>query len=155
MSNFTDVALLNDLIGNQEGDLKDPDWDALYSQFLLIKEEFEELGRAVDEHDITELRDAVCDILVTTYGMAHRAGADADMDMAEVNRSNMSKFCRDHSELRATLNQYRGMGLKTNSRKQNTIVAVISATDQYDNTGKFYPKGKLLKSINFRVPHFR
>ena len=98
MSNFQDVTKLNTLIGNIKGDLSAPDWVALERQYELIKEEFEELGRAIQERDVTELRDGTADVLVTTYGLAHRAGFDADDDMSEVHRSNMSKFCTDRLE---------------------------------------------------------
>lgn len=155
MSNFTDVARLNELIGNPEGNLESIDWAALESQWALIEEEFAETRRAIQEHNVTELRDGVCDMLVTTYGLAHRAGIDADMDMAEVNRSNMSKFCRDAPELQATMAKYKGLGIHPTIRKHQGIIAVISTKDQTDIHGKFYPKGKLLKSIKFREPQFR
>lgn len=154
MSNFLDVTELNNCIGNPKGDMDNLDWDALGSQLALIKEEFEELIDAVTQHNITEVRDATADILVTTYGMAHRAGFDADQDMQVVHQSNMSKFCITRDEAAETAMAYEKLGLNVTFRYlKNGSTAVISAKDQSVN-GKFYPKGKLLKSINFKEPIF-
>ena len=152
MSNFLDVTELNNCIGNPKGDMSNLDWDALESQLALIKEEFEELMDAVAQRDLTEVRDATADILVTTYGMAHRAGFDADADMEEVHRSNMSKFCHSHDEAGKTALSYEQLGLNVTFRfLADKRIAVISAKAQTVND-KYYPKGKLLKSINFKEP---
>lgn len=45
-----------------------------------------------DGHDRTELLDALCDQIVTAVGVAHMFGLDIDGALAEVNRSNWSKF---------------------------------------------------------------
>ena len=152
MSNFLDVVELNDCIGNPKGNITNLDWTVLESQLALIKEEFEELMDAVRQRDITEVRDATADILVTTYGMAHRAGFDADADMAEVHRSNMSKFCHADHEACDTAVAYERLGINVIFRYlADKRIAVISAKAQTVNN-KFYPKGKLLKSINFKEP---
>lgn len=155
MSNFTDVAHLNDLIGNIKGDLTAPDWVAIERQFALIKEEFEELERAIQERNLTELRDGTADVLVTTYGLAHRAGFDADADMAEVHRSNMSKFCANIEEAIHTAVKYEKLGIRSNYKHHDTCIAVVSAANQIGTDSKSYPKGKLLKSVNFKEPVFK
>lgn len=156
MSNFQDVSKLNTYIGNPRGDLNAVDWELLARQYELIKEEFEELGRAIQERDITELRDGTADVLVTTYGLAHRAGFDADEDMAEVQRSNMSKFCSDRMEAVETAHKYEKLGVLCNYNQPSPgVIAVVSADDQTGFDGKAYPKGKLLKSVNFKEPNFQ
>ena len=45
------------------------------------------------------MRDAIADVLVTTYGMAHVLGIDADADMATVQASNLSKLCKPSRKL--------------------------------------------------------
>lgn len=153
MSNFTDVSELNHLIGNAQGNPSNPDWDALASQLELIKEEFQELIHAIEQHDFTEVRDAVADILVTTYGLAYRAGVNADADMDEVHASNMSKFCSTREEAIHTAHKYEKLGVMCSYRQPVPgITAVVSASDQTGKDGKFYPEGKLLKSINFKEP---
>ena len=154
MSNFTDVSELNHLIGNTQGNPADPDWGALASQLELIQEEFQELIHAIRTKDFTEVRDAVADVLVTTYGLAYRAGINADADMDEVHASNMSKFCTDRMEAVETAHKYEKIGVLCNYRSPaEGITAVVSASDQTGFDGKYYPAGKLLKSVNFREPN--
>ena len=45
-----------------------------------------------EEPDRTELLDALCDQIVTAVGVAHMFGLDIEGALAEVNRSNWSKF---------------------------------------------------------------
>ena len=44
----------------------------------LIKEELDELKKAVDDKDILEIADALTDILYVTYGAGHAFGIDLD-----------------------------------------------------------------------------
>lgn len=46
----------------------------------------------VMQPDRTELLDALCDQIVTAVGVAHMFGMDIEGALAEVNRSNWSKF---------------------------------------------------------------
>nr|WP_315984038.1 nucleoside triphosphate pyrophosphohydrolase family protein [Aliamphritea spongicola] len=55
---------------------------------------------------MSEVRDAIADVLVTTYGMAHVLGIDADQDMATVQASNLSKLCKTQEEVEQTLAYY-------------------------------------------------
>ena len=154
MSNFSNVSELNRLIGNTICDPVDPDWAALAAQLSLIQEEFQELVDAIQQCDFTEVRDAVADVLVTTYGLAYRAGIDADADMDEVHASNMSKFCKTREEAIHTAHKYEKLGVMCSYRQPATgITAVVSAQDQTGKDGKFYPAGKLLKSINVKEPN--
>lgn len=154
MSNFKDVTALNLLIGNPLGDVADLDWPKIKIQFDLIKEEFEELEQAVAAKDFTELRDGAADILVTTYGLVHMVGIDADSDMREVHSSNMSKFCTSREDALATAQKYEDIGLEVMFRYPNDeLIAVVSAKSQDDNSFKYYPKGKLLKSVSFIEPN--
>ncbi|WP_027854442.1 nucleoside triphosphate pyrophosphohydrolase family protein [Marinobacterium litorale] len=155
MSNFSDVSFLNTLIGNPQGNLEALDWVAVEAQLGLIEEEFNELKKAVQERNIEQVRDGASDVLVTTYGLQHRAGIDADADMAEVQASNLSKFCKSHSEAEQTAMAYEKLGLDVTFRTPTLdLITVISAKDQTGSDGKFYPKGKLLKSVNFKEPSF-
>ena len=58
----------------------------------LIKEELEELTKAIDEKDLLEVADALTDILYVTYGAGHAFGINLDMCFDEVQNSNMSKL---------------------------------------------------------------
>jgi len=61
----------------------------------LIKEELEELINAMNEQDLTEVADALTDILYVTYGAGHAFGIDLDKCFEEVQNSNMSKLGED------------------------------------------------------------
>jgi predicted HAD superfamily Cof-like phosphohydrolase len=54
---------------------------------------YKEAGRKANHHvDRLELLDACCDGIVTLVGVAHMFGFDLGRALAEVNRSNWSKF---------------------------------------------------------------
>ena len=58
----------------------------------LIKEELEELIKAMNNKDLLEVADALTDILYVTYGAGHAFGIDLDKCFEEVQNSNMSKL---------------------------------------------------------------
>ena len=61
----------------------------------LIKEELDELTNAMKEKDLTEVADALTDILYVTYGAGHAFGINLDKCFDEVQNSNMSKLGDD------------------------------------------------------------
>ncbi|WP_415881443.1 nucleoside triphosphate pyrophosphohydrolase family protein [Neptuniibacter sp. QD29_5] len=153
MSNFTDVSYLNTVFGNEQGNLENPNWEKAGKQLHLIKEELAELVEGLENKDTSEIRDAVADILVVTYGMAHIMGIDADKDMAAVQASNLSKLCKTQDEVDQTLAFYQ------NEKQLDVYVGgelpeayIKSSKDQEGSDGKFYPAHKFLKSINWHEP---
>ena len=58
----------------------------------LIKEELDELTKAMNNKDLLEVADALTDILYVTYGAGHAFGIDLDKCFEEVQNSNMSKL---------------------------------------------------------------
>lgn len=153
MSNFTDVSYLNSVFGNTQGELDNPNWAKAGKQLHLIQEELAELVEGIENHDISEVRDAIADVLVTTYGMAHILGIDADKDMAAVQASNLSKLCKTQDEINQTMAFYeKEKGLEMYSGGELPEAYVKSAKDQTGTDGKFYPAHKFLKSINWHEP---
>lgn len=77
---------------DQVGDFENPKtaWKELRKR--LIREEAEELCRAIDEDDLPEIADGCCDLVYVTVGTAITCGIDLEPQWAEVQRSNMSKF---------------------------------------------------------------
>lgn len=65
-----------------------------YLALDLIEEEIKELADAVKDQDKVEMLDAVCDILVTVFGLAAKAGINQYIPEAfrEVMNSNWSKL---------------------------------------------------------------
>lgn len=69
------------------------DTDTQDLALALIAEEFSELQEAVYNDDKVEILDAICDIMVTVWGLAAKAGLNPYVAEAfnEVMRSNWSK----------------------------------------------------------------
>ena len=61
----------------------------------LIEEELEELKQAINQKNLTEVADALTDILYVTYGACHAFGINLDKCFEEVQNSNMSKLGDD------------------------------------------------------------
>lgn len=173
---FQKIAFFNQLIGNDNAATT----AGLAAQFACVEEEFKELQaglvhycqgvESINKGDYTaeevfgvggfqegirELRDGIADVLVTVYGLAHRAGIDADHDLECVNKSNMSKFLttenQDAESMEITLRL--GIGTLTHETAPG-IFAVTSERDATGKDGKFYPKGKLLKPSTYKEPDF-
>lgn len=156
MSNFTDVAKLNTLWGNLKGDPLNPNWDKLKSQAKNILDEYNELmDDGIDPRNMTEVRDAICDILVFTYGLAHMAGINVDEDMLAVNLSNLSKFCKNPDELLKTIVHYQNLGVQVHAEGCYPEVVVRSSKEQTGNDGKLYQNNKILKCVNWQEPVFK
>ena len=64
-------------------------------RYELIEEELSELQAAIKDKDITEVADALTDILYVTYGAVHSFGINLDRCFEEVQNSNMSKLGDD------------------------------------------------------------
>ena len=58
----------------------------------LIEEELEELKQALKDKNLSEVADALTDILYVTYGAGHAFGLNLDISFDEVQKSNMSKL---------------------------------------------------------------
>ncbi|MGH1461210.1 MAG: nucleoside triphosphate pyrophosphohydrolase family protein [Neptuniibacter sp.] len=153
MTNFVNVSKLNTVFGNEQGDPNNPNWEKIQKQLHLIQEETAELSEGVDTKNWQEMRDAVSDILVVTYGMAHIMGIDVDADMAAVQDSNMSKLCTTPEEVETTLGFYeQEVGIQVYAEGHFPEVAIKSSQDQTGTDEKFYPKGKFLKNTNWHEP---
>ena len=115
----------------------------------LIAEEFKELQDAVRDQNMTEVRDALADILVVTYGMAYRLGIDADADYDLVHESNMSKFCISEEEAQQTVDKYKSEYASGNSPYDTP--SYRQATQNKDRWIVFNEStGKILKNINYK-----
>ena len=93
MSNFEKVKKFMQTFGQ---DIKNkpsfPSEKIVSLRSALIEEELSELKEAVKNKDISEVADALTDILYVTYGAGHAFGIDLDKCFEEVQNSNMSKL---------------------------------------------------------------
>jgi hypothetical protein len=152
---FEDVSSLNDAFGNPKGDPLNPKWDRLKSQAKNILDEYNELmDDGIGPKNMTEVRDAICDILVFTLGLGHMAGIDVEADMKVVDLSNRSKFCANDKELAATVDKYGKLGVEVYCEGEYPLMRVKSYKEQTGNDGKLYQANKMLKSVTFKEPVF-
>ena len=96
MTNFEKVKLFMQTYGQEvkaKANFSDEKTNKL--RVDLIKEELEELTKAMDEKDLLEVADALTDILYVTYGAGHAFGINLDMCFDEAQSSNMSKLGED------------------------------------------------------------
>lgn len=88
-------------------------------------------------------------------GFSRIAGIDVLIDQFSVFQSNLSKFDTDASVAQATFAKYQDAGVQVViepcEHEGVTYHVVKSKEDQVVN-GKDYPKGKFLKSVNFKEP---
>lgn len=107
----------------------------------LLQEELDELKAAIEDNDLVEVADALCDLqyvlsgAVLEFGLGNRF---AEL-FGEVQRSNMSKVCESREVAEATLKHY-----QENKNTEGYIV---------ERDGEFlvYRKSdnKVLKSVNY------
>lgn len=113
-SNFENVVALQQAFNIPHTSEASVDWALLDKQLKLITEEYEELrDKGLGAKDWKEVKDAIGDILVVTYGMAYRCNIDADKLMDNISASNFSKLCNNADEVTATVKYYADLGVLT------------------------------------------
>ncbi|ADR20362.1 SAM-dependent methyltransferase [Marivirga tractuosa] len=117
-----------------------PPKDRAELRLNLLKEELEELQEAVENQDLIEAADALCDLqyvlagAILEFGMGEKFAAL----FSEVQRSNMSKVCRSEEEAQATINHYASQNQDAYFEKKDDFYLVYRKADN-----------KTLKSINY------
>jgi predicted HAD superfamily Cof-like phosphohydrolase len=107
----------------------------------LLQEELNELQEAINNNDLIEIADALCDIQYVLSGAVLEFGiGDKFVELFnEVQRSNMSKACSSEEEAIDTLNHYKQKdGTEGYYKKVNDMYIVYRVGDN-----------KVLKSINY------
>lgn len=106
----------------------------------LIAEELKELEEAIDNKDIVEIADALCDIQYVLSGAVLEFGLGEKFKTLfdEVQRSNMSKACKTVEEAEATVQHYLKKGTESYFEKDGDFYLVFRKGDN-----------KTLKSINY------
>ena len=93
MSNFQNVKKFMQTFGQEVKERNEfPNEKTIQLRYELIKEELEELNKAIKDKDMKEVADALTDILYVTYGAGHAFGINLDKCFDEVQESNMSKL---------------------------------------------------------------
>jgi len=115
----------------------------------FIKEETDELAEAIENKDIVEVLDAICDLLYVAIGNATMVFGLKDKLMDafnEVQASNMSKVCQTIEEARETMRvrskEHGPCHMKYFQDKKYWIVYRIS-------------DDKVMKSVNYFAPNLK
>lgn len=106
----------------------------------LIAEELKELEEAINNQDIVEVADALCDIQYVLSGAILEFGlADKFKELFdEVQRSNMSKACKTIEDAEATVKHYNNKGVECYYEQEGDLYLVYRTEDR-----------KTLKSITY------
>ena len=100
MTNFEKVGVFMKTFNQDVKDSSSLSTDKINTlRISLINEELEELKLAISEKNLTEVADALTDILYVTYGAGHAFGINLDNCFEEVQKSNMSKLGDDGSPI--------------------------------------------------------
>lgn len=118
-----------------------PQKDRCALRINLLQEELDELKEAIEEKDLTEVADALCDLQYVLSGAILEFGLGDKFKalFEEVQRSNMSKVCEDFNTANETLAYY---------QKKDGTDGFVKETDAgflvYRSTDK-----KVLKSVKY------
>lgn len=107
----------------------------------LIAEELKELQEAIEDNDLVEIADALCDIQYVLSGAVLEFGLGDKFRTLfdEVQRSNMSKTCKTEAEAIATMEHYKAKdGVESYFKKSGDVYLVFRTEDN-----------KTLKSVNY------
>lgn len=106
----------------------------------LLKEELKELEEAVENNDLVEAADALCDLQYVLAGAILEFGMGEKFAelFAEVQRSNMSKVCRSEEEAQATIHHFASQNQDAYFERKDDFYLVYRKADN-----------KTLKSINY------
>lgn len=109
-------------------------------RIALIAEELKELQEAIENKDIVEIADALCDIQYVLSGAILEFGLKDKFNalFEEVQRSNMSKACKTEEEAKATQAHYLLKGVSSYYKEVDGLFLVFREGDN-----------KTLKSINY------
>jgi len=113
----------------------------------LISEELKELQEAIDNNDLVEVADALCDIQYVLSGAVLEFGLGDKFRTLfdEVQRSNMSKTCKSLDEAEATQKHYKeNRGTDSYIKKEGDVWLVYRTEDD-----------KTLKSIKYSPADLR
>lgn len=114
----------------------------------LLQEELDELKKAIEEHDLVEIADALCDLQYVLSGAVLEFGmGEKFVDLFnEVQRSNMSKACDNEQQAQETIAHYQEKGQDAFAVKSGNKINIHRKSDDKVLKNKYYSPADL-KSI--------
>ncbi|UJP65730.1 nucleoside triphosphate pyrophosphohydrolase family protein [Mongoliitalea daihaiensis] len=127
-----------------------PDEKRAALRVSLLAEELKELEEGIQNKDIVEIADALCDLqyvlsgAILEFGLADKFKALFD----EVQRSNMSKACTSLEEAEATVTHYQNQGTACFYEKEGDLFLVYRTEDRKTLKSVQYSPADLAKIIH-------
>ena len=117
-----------------------PDAKRCELRVALLQEELNELKEAIENNDLIEVADALCDIQYVLSGAVLEFGMGEKFVelFNEVQRSNMSKACENREEAEQTVEHYKKRGFSAHIEQADGKFLVYRDGDK-----------KTLKSVNY------
>lgn len=125
-------------------------------QFNLIESELIEGKKAAAEGNVTQVRDAIADIMLLAMGQQSiLGGVDVEADYRLMCAYNMTRIPQSMEEAVATVNKYDELGVQAYIDEVEVggimlyPVKTLASHEQEDFNGEHYAPNKFLKSVNF------
>ena len=117
-------------------------------RIALLQEELNELKQAIEDQDIVEIADALCDLQYVLSGAVLEFGLGEKFVelFNEVQRSNMSKACDTELQAQETVEHYKAKGEEAFYEKSGDKYNVHRISDHKVLKNKYYSTADL-KSI--------
>ena len=145
----SEVEIFNDTFGKPNNYTPVIPKDEKLINFVIdfIKEETQELGEAIDNRDIVEVLDGICDLLYVAIGNATMVFGLKDKLMAafeEVQASNMSKTCETYEIANQTIQARIPEHGPCYTKQVGDVWVVYRKSDD-----------KVMKSVNYFRPNLK
>lgn len=115
----------------------------------LLQEELNELKQAIEDNNIVEIADALCDLQYVLSGAVLEFGlGDKFVELFnEVQRSNMSKACETEQQAQETVEHYKTKGEEAHYEKSGDKFNVHRISDNKVLKNKYYSTANLKNII--------
>ena len=106
----------------------------------LLQEELDELKKAIEDNDLVEVADALCDLQYVLSGAVLEFGLGEKFVelFNEVQRSNISKACENEIQAQETVEHYKNMGTEAYYEKSGDKYNVHRTADNKVLKNKYY-----------------
>lgn len=115
----------------------------------LLQEELDELKKAIEDNDLVEVADALCDLQYVLSGAVLEFGLGEKFVelFNEVQRSNMSKACDNQQQADETITFYKEKGQDAYSEISGKKINVHRVSDNKVLKNKYYSPADLKKIL--------
>lgn len=122
-----------------------PNDDRCRLRVELLQEELNELKQGIENKDITEIADALCDLQYVLSGAILEFGLGEKFAelFAEVHRSNMSKACDNEDQAQETVGFYKEKNVETYTKNSGEKINVYRSSDNKVLKNKYYSPANL------------